>query len=110
MRKLIVALACAVMTASMAFAQDAKKKKETVTFYIEAMHCNKCVNKIEKNIAFEKGVTDLKCDLDTHTAEVTFKSAKTNQGNLEKAFDKIGMHAVAVDPATVKKDQSKKKK
>ena len=94
----------------MAFAQDAKKKKTTVTFYVEGMHCNKCVNKIEKNIAFEKGVTDLKCDLDTHTAEVTFKDAKTNQANLEKAFDKIGMHAVAVDPAQVEKEKSQKKK
>ena len=100
MRRLVFALLCAVMAVSVAFAENPKKKKETVTFYVEGMHCDKCINKIEKNIAFEKGVTDLKCDLKTHTAEVTFKSAKTNKANLEKAFEKIGMPVVDADPKT----------
>lgn len=63
-------LFCAVCTVSMTFAQEAKKKKDSVTFFIEAMDCDHCIKKIEKNIAFEKGVTDLKCDLSTRTAIV----------------------------------------
>ena len=82
MRRLIMLLFCAVCTVSMTFAQDAKKKKDSVTFFIEAMDCDHCIKKIEKNIAFEKGVTDLKCDLSTRTAA---------------AFKKIGMEAVPVD-------------
>ena len=75
-------LFCAVCTVSMTFAQEAKKKKDSVTFFIEAMDCDHCIKKIEKNIAFEKGVTDLKCDLSTRLAA---------------AFKKIGMEAVPVD-------------
>ena len=85
MKRLIMLLFCAVCTVSMTFAQDAKKKKDSVTFFIEAMDCDHCIKKIEKNIAFEKGVTDLKCDLSTRTAIVA------------AAFKKIGMEAVPVD-------------
>ena len=37
MRRLIMLLFCAVCTVSMTFAQEAKKKKDSVTFFIEAM-------------------------------------------------------------------------
>ena len=77
MKRLIMLLFCAVCTVSMTFAQDAKKKKDSVTFFIEAMDCDHCIKKIEKNIAFEKGVTDLKCDLSTRTAIVAYKTDKT---------------------------------
>ena len=87
----------AVCTVSMTFAQDAKKKKDSVTFFIEAMDCDHCIKKIEKNIAFEKGVTDLKCDLSTRTAIVTYKTDKTSKTRLAAAFKKIGMEAVPVD-------------
>jgi len=33
----------------MTFAQEAKKKKDSVTFFIEAMDCDHCIKKIEKN-------------------------------------------------------------
>lgn len=97
MKRLVVALICALFTCSIAFAQDAKKKKETVTFFVEGMDCQNCVKKIEKNIAFEKGVTDLKCDLTTRTAIVTYKDDKTSKTKLAAAFKKIGMEATPVD-------------
>ena len=105
MKRLIMLLFCAVCTVSMTFAQDAKKKKDSVTFFIEAMDCDHCIKKIEKNqrtateknIAFEKGVTDLKCDLSTRTAIVTYKTDKTSKTRLAAAFKKIGMEAVPVD-------------
>lgn len=97
MKRLIMLLFCAVCTVSMTFAQDAKKKKDSVTFFIEAMDCDHCIKKIEKNIAFEKGVTDLKCDLSTRTTIVTYKTDKTSKTRLAAAFKKIGMEAVPVD-------------
>lgn len=97
MKQLAVALICALFTFSTAFAQDAKKKKETVTFFVEGMECANCQKKVEKNIAFEKGVTDLKTDLKTRTVEVTYKTDKTSQTKLTSAFKKIGMEAVPVD-------------
>lgn len=90
MIRLLAILICAVFTFSTAYAQDAKKKKETVTFFVEGMDCANCVKKIEKNIAFEKGVTDLKCDLSTRTAAVTYRADKTSKTKLASAFKKIG--------------------
>lgn len=97
MKQLVVALICAVFTLSTAYAQDAKKKKDTVTFFVEEMECANCQKKVEKNIAFEKGVTDLKCDLQTRTVNVTYKTDKTSKTKLASAFKKIGMEAVPVD-------------
>lgn len=97
MRQFLVVLICAVFTFSTAYAQDAKKKKDTVTFFVEGMDCANCVKKIEKNIAFEKGVTGLKCDLTTRTAVVTYKSDKTSKTKLASAFKKIGMKATPVE-------------
>ena len=98
MKRILLVIICAMVTFSMIYAQETKKKsnKETVTFLIENMHCQNCINKIEKNIAFEKGVTDLKCDLSTLTAEVTYRADKTTEDKLVAAFDKIGMKARAL--------------
>ena len=90
-------LFCAVCTVSMTFAQDAKKKKDSVTFFIEAMDCDHCIKKIEKNIAFEKGVTDLKWDLSTRTAIVTYKTDKISRRPAWPRIQKIGMEAVPAD-------------
>ena len=89
MIRLLAILICAVFTFSTAYAQDAKKKKETVTFFVEGMDCANCVKKIEK--------TDLKCDLSTRTAAVTYRADKTSKTKLASAFKKIGMEATPVD-------------
>ncbi|MDR1371383.1 MAG: heavy-metal-associated domain-containing protein [Dysgonamonadaceae bacterium] len=83
--------------------QDKKKGKETVKFYVEDMVCENCQAKVEKNIAFEKGVTDLKCTLSDKTVEVTYKTDKTNPENLKKGFKKFGMTAVESDSIKVNK-------
>ena len=59
-----------------------------------------CIDKIMKNIAFEKGVKDLVCDLDTKTVTVTYDANKTDVPTLLKAFEKIKK------PATVKEQKS----
>ena len=58
------------------------------------LHCQGCCDKIMKNIAFEKGVKDLVCDLDT----------KTDLPTLLKAFEKIHK------PAKVKETESQEPK
>lgn len=74
---------------------NAKVNKQTVVLNVD-LHCQGCCDKVMKNIAFEKGVKDIVCDLDTKTVTVTFDADKTNTEALLKAFDKIGK------PATVK--------
>lgn len=74
---------------------SAKTNKQTVILNVD-LHCQGCCDKVMKNIAFEKGVKDIVCDLKGKTVTVTFDGDKTNIDNLLKAFDKIGK------PATVK--------
>ena len=103
MKKILAALFCAFFAISMASAQEAKKKNKKVTtrFFVEGIHCENCIKSIEKNIAFEKGVTDMKCSLDTKIIEVTYRSDKTSDEKLIAAFEKIQK------PAKVLKDGEK---
>lgn len=70
----------------------AKAERQTVVLDVD-IHCQGCVNKIEKNIAFEKGVKDLVCDLEAKTVTVTFDPAKTDLQTLLEAFAKINKPA-----------------
>ena len=94
---LFITLFSAICTlfASESLAQD-KKGTEIVYFYIEGMNCENCQATIEKNVSFEKGVTDLICDLPTKMVAITYKTDKTNPKKLAKAFDKIKMPAKLV--------------
>ena len=95
MKRIFLFMICALCTFSLASGQSSKKKdtKETTKFLVTNMECENCVKKIEKNIAFEKGVTDLKCDLKTHTVEVTYNTEKTTEKKLIAAFKKINYNA-----------------
>ena len=95
MKRILIIVFCSVFAVSLASAQETKKKskKETVTFFIESMDCENCIKKIEKNIAFEKGVTDLTCDLSAKTVKVIYRTDKTNVKKLLAAFDKIDKKA-----------------
>ena len=83
---------------SMFFVQpvSAKANKQTVVLSCD-LHCQGCCDKIMKNIAFEKGVKDLVCDLKTKTVTLTYDTRKTDLDTLLKAFDKIGKHAKVAD-------------
>lgn len=78
----------AAFTAS---AQDKKKddKEKTMKCWV-SMSCANCQAKVEKNIAFEKGVTGLETDLTTKTVTIKYNSKKTNPEKLEKAIQKLG--------------------
>jgi len=95
MKRIVLIMLCAVCAFSLAHAQKVQKNaKETVTFVV-SMDCENCVKKIEKNIAFEKGVTDLQCDLPSRTVKVTYRTDKTTEKKLVTAFKKIGYEAEA---------------
>jgi len=93
MKRVLLILICVIYAFSAAFAQeDRRNTRETVTFVVN-MECENCVTKIEKNIAFERGVTDLKCELPSKTVQVTYRTDRTTQENLVAAFKKIGYTA-----------------
>ena len=69
-----------------------KSSKQTVLLNCD-LHCQGCCDKIMKNIAFEKGVKDIVCDLPSKTVTVTFDANKTDVPTLLKAFEKINKPA-----------------
>ena len=85
---LIFLLALMPMVAVVAGKQD----KQVVVLSCD-IHCQGCCDKIMKNIAYEKGVKDIVCDLKTKTVTVTYDANKTDIQTLLKAFEKIGKPA-----------------
>ena len=60
-----------------------------VTFLTD-IHCQKCAQKIEDNVAFEKGVKDLKVNVKEKTVYIQYDSTKTDVSTLTKASEKLG--------------------
>ncbi|MBO7458481.1 MAG: cation transporter [Paludibacteraceae bacterium] len=95
-RILIILLSLLPMIGVMASKPEKPATKETVVLTCD-LHCQGCCDKIMKNIAWEKGVKDIVCDLKTKTVAVTYDPRKTDVETLLKAFERIGK------PAKVKK-------
>ena len=76
----------------------AKTDKQTVVLSCD-LHCQGCCDKVMNNIAWEKGVKDLQCDLKTKTVTVTYDANKTDVPTLLQAFDKIGKPATVQTPS-----------
>ena len=79
-----------------AHGQKLKTNYEKVVLSCD-LHCQGCCDKVMKNIAWEKGVKDLRCDLPTKTVTVTYDPKKTDLETLLKAFEKIGKPAKVTD-------------
>lgn len=106
MKKILALLCLVLMSTCVIFA--AKSSRETVVFNVD-LHCQGCVNKIEKNIAFEQGVKDLVCDLNSKTVTVVFDPQKTSVEKLQEAFRRLNKPATVNHEATEKAKQAKKK-
>ena len=70
--------------------------------FVSNIHCANCGRKVQDNIAFEKGVKDLKVDVEGKTITVVFNPAKTDTLKLKKAINKLGYTADIVEYNTVK--------
>lgn len=82
----LMLLVCAMSVPAQA---QSKKKKEEVTFLV-SMSCENCQKKIEKNIAYEKGVDDLTIDLENKTVTIQYNPKKTAPDKLKKALESLG--------------------
>ena len=90
----IMIMACPLTSS----AKDAAKATETAVFTLTPkMTCENCVRKIQSNLRFEKGVTDITPDLKAQTVTIKYKAGKTNREQLIKAFKKIGYTATPVE-------------
>ena len=71
------------------------------------MVCVNCEAKVKRNIPYEKGVKNMKTDVENHTVTVTFDADVTNVPNLQKGFAKFGYKAEVLQPAAPVKAQKK---
>lgn len=72
--------------------KPSKKKKGEVKEVVFAvhLHCENCVKKVQENVAFEKGVKDLKVSLEDQTVAVKYDAAKTSEATLKAAIEELG--------------------
>ncbi|MDR2906880.1 MAG: heavy-metal-associated domain-containing protein [Bacteroidales bacterium] len=83
--KKILTILLTLAIASTVFAQS---KDQKVTFYVN-YHCEQCIKKINKNIPFEKGVKNLKANLDDKSLVITYNPKQTTPEELRKAVEKL---------------------
>ena len=84
-------------------AQEKNKKELSTVRFATSIDCENCVNTIMKNVPFEKGVKDVKCDLTTKEVTVQYQSDKTSSETLKRSIEKLGYTAKEV---TEKKKES----
>ena len=81
---------------------NAEKKGEKTVVFKANLHCISCKNKVEKNIPFEKGVKDLKIDMDKQTITIIFREDKNNVENLQKAIEKLHIEVKGIEGDSIK--------
>ena len=74
----------------------AKDIKTVVLKTSPEMHCTGCEQKIKNNIRFEKGIKDIKTNLEDKTVTIEYDADKTNVENIIKGFKKINYEASEV--------------
>ena len=72
--------------------QETEKKIDTVEIKTSAV-CKMCKERLEHDMAFEKGVKSVELDNETKVLTITYKTNKTNKEELKKAITKIGYDA-----------------
>ena len=82
----------------------AKDIKTVVLKTDPEMHCTGCEQKIKNNIRFEKGIKDIKTNLDDKTVTIEYDADKTNVENIIKGFKKINYEASEVKAVSGKGD------
>jgi len=85
-----------------AIAQNKKDKKDVEVLFSVPIDCPNCQKKLEAKLPYEKGVKDLKIDLEKHTIWLLFSPDKTNKEKLAKALDKLGYPAKELIPVKEK--------
>jgi len=90
----ILTLILSIVFVNIAAAQDSAELKE-IKFKAN-VDCNMCKAKIEKNMAFSKGVKAVNADVATKTVTIKYKTDKTTPKKLETDLKKCGYGAELV--------------
>lgn len=95
-KKLFFKLSIILLLTSYFTAFSAGKKDVTVTDFVVEMDCQSCADKIKECLAFEKGVRDLKFDIENNLVTVKYDKSKCNNEKIIGALDKIGYKAEVI--------------
>ena len=90
-----ISLMLIIMLAFSATAQEEQKTKE-ITIKSSVV-CDMCKDRIENDMAFEKGVKAATVNLKTKEIDITYRTDKTNPDKLRTAISKIGYDADDVE-------------
>lgn len=88
----LVALLAFAGEAAQAQTAPAAKATETVQFKTSAV-CDMCKARLEKSLAYEKGVQSASLDVPTKVLSVTYRTDKTTAAALRSAVQKTGYDA-----------------
>lgn len=85
-------------------AQDPELKVKEIKIQTSAV-CGMCEERLETNMAFEKGVKSVELDNKTKILTISYKVGKTDPDKLRKAISKLGYDAddVEADPEAYNK-------
>jgi copper chaperone CopZ len=86
MKKLVIIISL-ISFAFAAYAQTEKVKIQTSAI------CTMCKDRIERDLAFEKGVKSSELDLETKILTVEYNSNKTNPDKIRTRITEIGYNA-----------------
>ena len=75
--------------------QEKNSKLETARFKT-SIDCEACVNNIMDNLPKEKGIKNVKCDLETKEVSVIYQKEKTNSEKIRMNLEKLGYTAKPV--------------
>lgn len=96
-RNIFITTAIILLFSSVSLSGQEKNKKDIATVRFEtSIDCENCVNTIMKNVPFEKGVKDVKCDLETKEVTVQYQKDKNNPEQLKRSIEKLGYTAKVV--------------
>ena len=95
---LLLGFFCLSLSTSLSAQSGAPKKNKEVeiTFSVD-IDCPNCQKKVEAKLPFEKGVKDMKVDLEKHEIWILYQTDKTDKEKLIAAIKKIGYEAVEID-------------
>lgn len=94
MKRIVVLSLLAVLLGSL---NASAKNMRKVTFKVQQMVCQNCEKKVQKNIAFEKGLKELTTNLQDKTVTIVYDADKTSVENLKKGFSKFNYEAKVIN-------------
>lgn len=71
-----------------------KQSKFTEIVYKSNLHCQNCVNKVQKELPYTvKGLKEVACDLESNTIKVVYNNQKVSPEEIKKSIKDLGYEA-----------------